>query len=190
MCSASLSLHTRHGSVKCPTSNSTSVSACAHTHTHTHTRAFHAHNLERSFFSLFDVSLTCMRVAWAIASFVSNGQRLEIPDDCLMKDIISGSWDHDPAHRPKFADIVQALKALLSDRFKKTPTQAHLTVQFSSPVTNTVIPSNDVFNAMKFGRSNSASGSGSGSSSRSSGSSGSLDSSNSSRSAINSSESE
>lgn len=48
---------------------------------------------------------------WSVANFVTNGERLPIPDTTPPEYalLIESCWTHNPANRPQFAKIVTAL---------------------------------------------------------------------------------
>ncbi|GAB1227986.1 hypothetical protein ENUP19_0367G0019 [Entamoeba nuttalli] len=50
----------------------------------------------------------------SILRFVGAGKRLDISDDCLLKDVIEQSWRHNPSERPTFKEI----GVMLDSKFK------------------------------------------------------------------------
>jgi hypothetical protein len=47
-----------------------------------------------------------------ITDKVQSGQRLQIPIDCPLKDIITASWEGDPSRRPSFKGFILCLLLL------------------------------------------------------------------------------
>ncbi|ENY63840.1 protein tyrosine kinase domain containing protein [Entamoeba histolytica HM-1:IMSS-A] len=50
----------------------------------------------------------------SILRFVGAGKRLDISEDCLLKDVIEQSWRHSPSERPTFKEI----GVMLDSKFK------------------------------------------------------------------------
>ena len=56
----------------------------------------------------------------SILKFVGAGKRLDIPEDCLLSDLIEQSWNQEPPKRPSFKEISNAISKIINNLKKKT----------------------------------------------------------------------